>query len=65
MKNGRIILLVASMIWMTTRESHAQFKLCGEFRPRAEYSHGYKTPALDNQKASLFVSQRTRLNLDF
>jgi hypothetical protein len=65
MKHIRIILLVVSMIWMTTRESHAQFKLSGEFRPRAEYSHGFKTLAQDEQKASLFVSQRTRLNLDF
>jgi len=45
--------------------AQAQFTLSGEFRPRAEYSHGYKTLAADAQHASFFTSQRTRLNLDF
>jgi hypothetical protein len=43
----------------------AQFSLSGEFRPRAEFSHGYKSLAGDAQHPSLFTSQRTRLNLDF
>lgn len=43
----------------------AQFKISGEFRPRTEYSHGYKALAGQDQKASLFTSQRTRLNLDY
>lgn len=43
----------------------AQFSLSGEIRPRTEYSHGYSTLAAENQKASLFTSQRTRLNFDY
>lgn len=41
----------------------AQFTLSGEFRPRAEYSHGYGTLADTDQDPSFFTSQRTRLNL--
>ncbi len=42
--------------------SYAQFSLSGEFRPRTELSHGYKTLAGSDQDASLFTAQRTRLN---
>lgn len=41
---------------------NAQFTLSGEFRPRAELSHGYGTLAAQDQHPSYFVSQRTRLN---
>jgi hypothetical protein len=43
----------------------AQFSLSGEFRPRTEYSHGYSTLAAEDQKPSIFTSQRTRLNFDY
>ena len=43
----------------------AQFSLSGEFRPRTEYSHGYATLAAEDQKASVFTSQRTRVNFDY
>lgn len=43
----------------------AQFTLTGEFRPRTEISHGYATLAAENQDASTFTSQRTRLNFNF
>ena len=43
----------------------AQVSLSGEFRPRTEYSHGYGTLSDVNQEASLFTSQRTRLNVDY
>ncbi|MDO8928863.1 MAG: alginate export family protein, partial [Bacteroidota bacterium] len=46
-------------------QAKAQFSLSGEFRPRTEYSHGFGTLAAEDQKASLFTSQRTRLNFDF
>lgn len=46
-------------------QANAQFSLSGEFRPRTEYSHGYATLAAEDQKASVFTSQRTRLNLDY
>ena len=44
---------------------HAQFGLSAELRPRTEYSHGYGTLASEDQKPSLFTSQRTRLNFDY
>lgn len=40
----------------------AQFTLSGEFRPRTEISHGYKTLAAEDQDASTITAQRTRLN---
>ena len=44
---------------------NAQFEFTGEFRPRTEYSHGYSQLAGPGQDASLFTSQRTRLNFDY
>ena len=43
----------------------AQFTLSGEFRPRAEYSHGYNRLPEPGQKGSLFVSQRTRVDFSY
>jgi hypothetical protein len=43
----------------------AQFTLSGEFRPRLEYNHGYKSLAGNDQKPGTFITQRTRLNLDY
>ncbi|MFZ5430561.1 MAG: hypothetical protein ACOZDD_10050 [Bacteroidota bacterium] len=57
-------LLLFAGILMAEMAS-AQFSLTGEYRPRTEYSHGYGTLAADNQDASTFTSQRTRLNFSF
>lgn len=46
-------------------QAEAQFSLSGELRPRTEYSHGYSTLAAEEQKPSVFTSQRTRLNFDY
>ncbi len=43
----------------------AQFTLSGEFRPRAEYRHGFKTMVSENDKAAFQISQRTRLHAGF
>lgn len=43
----------------------AQFSLTGEFRPRTEFSHGYKTLASQNQDVSTITSQRSRINFIF
>lgn len=43
----------------------AQFSLSGEYRPRTELSKGYKALSVEDQKASLITSQRTRLNAMF
>ena len=45
--------------------SYGQFTLSGEIRPRAEYRHGYRSMPIADTSAAAFVSQRTRLNLDF
>jgi len=44
---------------------YAQVKISAELRPRTEYNHGVKTPAVEDQDPSVITSQRTRLNLDF
>jgi len=61
LKLSTAFLLLFTMI----SGSNAQFTLSGEFRPRAEFSHGYKTLAAENQHSSFFVSQRTRLNFNY
>jgi hypothetical protein len=43
----------------------AQFSLTGEFRPRTEFNHGYKTLANENQDWSVPTTQRSRLNAMF
>ncbi|MCY1722863.1 hypothetical protein OU798_21120 [Prolixibacteraceae bacterium Z1-6] len=43
----------------------AQFTLSGEFRPRTEINHGYKTLAAEDQDISTITTQRTRLNFGF
>lgn len=45
--------------------AQAQFTLSGEFRPRTEVSHGYKTLAYEDQDASTITTQRTRLNFGY
>lgn len=45
--------------------SQAQFTLSGEFRPRTELSHGYKSLATEDQDASTITAQRTRLNVGY
>ncbi len=43
----------------------AQFVLSGELRPRAEYRHGFKSPATTDMDAAAFISQRSRLNIAY
>ncbi len=43
-------------------EAKSQFMLSGEFRPRTEFSRGYKTLASEGQDMSVATAQRTRLN---
>jgi len=58
-------LPLVALFLATCTALHAQFTLSGEFRPRGEFSRGYQTLASEEQHASFFISQRTRLNLDF
>ncbi len=57
-------LLVAFPVFFIT-QAGAQFVLTGEFRPRTEFAHGYKTLVSENQPWSVFTSQRTRLNATY
>ncbi|MGQ7870416.1 hypothetical protein [Sunxiuqinia sp. sy24] len=61
MKKYWIGWLLLGFIVLST-PAFAQFSLSGEFRPRTELSHGYKSLANSDQDASLFTAQRTRLN---
>lgn len=61
MKNLLTILCIGIVINTYAQE----FEISAELRPRFEYRHGYKTLAVDSLQAAAFVSQRTRLNLDY
>lgn len=63
MKSIKYFLII--LCFLTVNTTRAQFSLSGEFRPRTEFSHGYKTLAEENQNWSNFTSQRTRLNAGF
>ncbi len=56
---AHISLVLASL------QLQAQFTLSGEYRPRAEYRHGYRTLATDDMNPAFFIEQRARLNLDY
>jgi len=43
----------------------AQFTLSGEFRPRTEYRHGYRSLADLDMNAGFFTDQRARINFHF
>lgn len=43
----------------------AQFSLQTEIRPRGEYRHGYKSLFSNDDNDAYFVSQRTRLGLNY
>ena len=64
MKSFRTAIL-AMIIISISIAAKAQFSLSGEYRPRTELSRGYKSLAVEDQKASLITSQRTRLNAIF
>lgn len=58
-------LSVSIICLLSVIQVKAQFSLSGELRPRTEYSHGFGTLAAEDQKPSIFTSQRTRLNFDY
>lgn len=57
----KLIILMAG-IFLFLPNVFAQFTLSGEYRPRTEFSRGYKSLAVENQKMSVATAQRTRLN---
>ncbi len=58
-------MTLSSIAYSQEEEKKSEFILSGEVRPRAEYLHGYKSTALENQNATSFVSQRSRLNFAY
>lgn len=50
---------------MLTVNSFAQFTVTGQYMSRGEYRHGYGSLADTGQKASMFVSQRMRINGEY
>lgn len=56
---------IAIVLLFIAIQLNAQFTLSGEFRPRTEYKHGYKSLADDDTKMNLSTNQRTRLNIDY
>lgn len=64
MNTSKISILVIVIICISFA-AKAQFSLSGEYRPRTELSRGYKSLSIEDQKASLITSQRTRLNAMF
>ncbi|WP_369994298.1 alginate export family protein [Winogradskyella sp.] len=61
MKTILTILCVGFVMTLYAQE----FELSAEIRPRFEYRHGFKTLIPDDEDAASFVSQRTRLNLNY
>tara|TARA_R110002049_G_scaffold248695_11_gene423198 strand:+ start:9767 stop:11080 length:1314 start_codon:yes stop_codon:yes gene_type:complete len=62
MKKQYVLLgLLALMVQFAS----AQFTLDGEFRPRAEYRHGFGTLIADDADAGFGISARARLNAGF
>lgn len=61
MKTKITKLLLILFVLILVNEAKAQFNLSGEFRPRTEYRHGYKTLSATDAEAAFFTTQRTRL----
>ena len=61
----KIIFSTMLVVLFTTTLFAQQFKISGELRPRFESRHGYKTLASPDQDAANFISQRTRINLNY
>lgn len=42
-----------------------QFNVSFQYRPRAEYRNGYKTPRMEDDKSFAFINHRARLGFDY
>ncbi len=58
-------LYIASVLLLISVSSYAQFILSGEFRPRFEARHGYRTLPPEDTTFAAFVNQRSRINLQY
>lgn len=56
---------VVNFTLFSQSDSTQSFKIGIEFRPRFEYRNGYKSLPADSLKAASFISQRSRILLDY
>ena len=63
MKN--FIILTSIVVIFATSLKAQEIGFSGELRPRFEYRNGYKKLASPDTDAANFISQRTRLNVDY
>jgi len=61
----KIIILTSIVVIFATSIKAQEIGFSGELRPRFEYRHGYKKLAAPDDDAANFISQRTRLNVDY
>ncbi len=64
MKKIYLIALVFTLLGLNIN-SFAQLKLSGELRPRPEFQNGFGELRSEGDTANAFVSQRTRINVDY
>ncbi len=65
MKSFTKKLLLTGVLGIVSLTSFGQLTFDGEYRPRAEYRHGFKENADTNQASAFHISQRTRLNVGY
>lgn len=61
--NKNLAFLAVLLLGFTTAQ--AQFTLSGQYRPRAEYRHGFKQLPSPSVNAAFFIDQRARINMDY
>jgi len=61
----KISLTLVGIFFFSISTIQAQFTLSGQYRPRAEYRHGFKQLPQPGQDAAFFIDQRSRINLDY
>ncbi|MDH5475174.1 MAG: alginate export family protein [Cyclobacteriaceae bacterium] len=59
----RKIIIYVALIVSGVTQLQAQFTFSGEYRPRAEYRHGFANIPDTKQKPAFFTDQRSRINL--
>ncbi|MFW5762579.1 MAG: hypothetical protein ACOCXH_16525, partial [Cyclobacteriaceae bacterium] len=57
------LFVLLTLLGLSAQISFAQFKLDAQICPLAEYRRGYERMPFPEDKASAFIVQRTRLNL--
>ncbi|MEZ5084003.1 MAG: hypothetical protein R2750_11225 [Bacteroidales bacterium] len=61
----RFILLLTFVVLIVFLSYAQTTEISGQFRPRYEMRHGYKTLTPDGAQAANFISQRTRINFGY